>query len=55
MDRTVKMSDEEMIDTLKGLVFGTFDRTSAKEREAISNAITIIERRKENDNTTKQL
>ena len=29
---TIKMSYEEMIDTLKGLVFGTFDRTTAKER-----------------------
>ena len=37
------MSEEEMIDTLKGLVFGTFDRTTAKEREALDMAIKILE------------
>lgn len=34
-----QMSDDEMIDTLKGLVFGTFDRTTSKEREALDLAI----------------
>lgn len=44
MDTTnEKMSKEEMIDTLKGLVFGTFDRTTAKEREALNMAITLLE------------
>ena len=38
----VKMSYEEMIDTLKGLVFGTFDRTTAKEREALDMAIKAL-------------
>jgi hypothetical protein len=38
---TVKMSHEEMIDTLKGLVFGTFDRTTAKEREALDMVIKL--------------
>lgn len=36
------MSYEEMIDTLKGLVFGTFDRTTSKEREALSRAIDLL-------------
>ena len=40
---TPKMSHEEMIDTLKGLVFGTFDRTTAKEREALDLAISVLE------------
>lgn len=37
------MNEEEMIDTLKGLVFGTFDRTTAKEREALDMAIKALE------------
>jgi hypothetical protein len=37
------MSHEEMIDTLKGLAFGTFDRTTAKEREALDTAIKALE------------
>lgn len=36
------MSYEEMIDTLKGLVFGTFDRTTFKEREALGRAIDLL-------------
>lgn len=40
---TPRMSREEMLDTLKGLVFGTFDRTTVKEREALDMAIEIIE------------
>jgi len=40
---TIKMSYEEMIDTLKGLVFGTFDRTTAKEREALGMAIKALQ------------
>ena len=40
---TIKMSYEEMIDTLKGLVFGTFDRTTAKERDALDMAIKTLE------------
>ena len=40
---TIKMSYEEMIDTLKGLVFGTFDRTTAKERDALDMAIKALE------------
>ena len=40
---TQPMSREEMIDTLKGLVFGTFDRTTAKEREALDLAIKVLE------------
>lgn len=37
-----KMDYEEMIDTLKDLVFGTFDRTTAKEREALDMAIYVL-------------
>lgn len=40
---TVKMSYEEVIDTLKGLVFGTFDRTTAKERDALDMAIKALQ------------
>ncbi len=39
---TPKMTHDEMIDVLKGLVFGTFDRTTAKEREALDMAISIL-------------
>lgn len=38
-----KMSHDEMIETLKGLVFGTFDRTTPKEREALDMAIKALE------------
>lgn len=41
---TVRMTDEEMIDTLKGLVFGIFDRTTRKEREALNMAIQKLEK-----------
>lgn len=44
-----KMTYEEMIDTIKGLVFGTFDRTTQKERDALDMAITILERKNESD------
>ena len=40
---TIKMTYDEMIDVLKGLVFGTFDRTTAKEREALDMAIQTLE------------
>ena len=38
-----KMMHDEVIDVLKGLVFGTFDRTTAKEREALDTAIKALE------------
>ena len=41
---TPKMTHDEMIDTLKGLVFGTFDRTTAKEREALDMAIKALQK-----------
>ena len=41
--KTPNMSFDEMIDTLKGLVFGTFDRTTSKEREALDLAISKLE------------
>lgn len=40
---TPKMSNEEIIDTLKGLVFGSFDRTTSKEREAVDMVIKELE------------
>lgn len=40
---SIRMTDEEMIDTLKGLVFGSFDRTTAKEREALNLVIQKLE------------
>lgn len=44
IEMTEPMSKEEMIDILKGLVFGTFDRTTAKEREALDIAIKELEK-----------
>lgn len=40
---TSKMTYDEMIDTLKGLVFDTFDRITAKERKAIDMALKLLE------------
>lgn len=40
---TIKMTHDEMIDVLKGLVFGTFGRTTAKEREALDMVIGLLE------------
>lgn len=39
----LKMSHEEMIDTLKGLVFGMFDRTTAKEHDALDMVIKALD------------
>lgn len=41
---TTQMDFEEMIDTLKGLIFGTFDRTTLKEREALNASISLLEK-----------
>lgn len=49
------MSYEEMIDTLKGLVFGTFDRTTSKEREALSRAIDLLSNSDEDCISRKEL
>ena len=38
-----RMTYEEVIDTLKELAFGSFDRTTSKEREALDRAIRILE------------
>lgn len=40
---TEPMQKEEAIETLKSLVFGTFDRTTAKEREALDMAIKALD------------
>ena len=37
------MSEEEMIDIIKGLVFGTFDKTTAIEREALDMFIKRLD------------
>jgi len=37
------MSNEEVIDVLKGMVFNSFDRTTPKEREALDFAIKSLE------------
>lgn len=43
---TPKMTHSEMIDILKRMVFGSFDRTTAKEREALDVAIQELSRDK---------
>ena len=40
---TEYMSNEEVIEVLKGLVFGSFDRTTRKERQALDLAIKVLE------------
>lgn len=40
---TDNMSNEEVIEVLKGLVFGSFDRTTRKERQALDFAIKALE------------
>ena len=39
------MSNEEVIEVLKGIVFGGFDRTTRKERQALDLAIKTLEER----------
>ena len=52
---TPKMTHDEMIDVLKGLVFGTFDRTTAKEREALDMAISALSQQKSLKERMEQL
>ena len=40
---TDNMSNEEVIDILKGIVFNGFDRTTVKERQALDLAIKALE------------
>ena len=40
---TDNMSNEEVIEVLKGIVFGGFDRTTRKERQALDLAIKALE------------
>ena len=40
---TDNMSNEEVIDILKGIVFNGFDRTTSKERQALHLAIKALE------------
>ena len=42
---TDNMSNEEVIDILKGIVFNGFDRTTVKERQALDFAIKVLEER----------
>lgn len=44
---TPKMPLDEVIDILKSLVFGSFDRTTAKEREALDQAISALQEQEE--------
>lgn len=37
------MSNEEVIEVLKGIVFGGFDRTTREERQALDLAIKALE------------
>ncbi len=46
---TDNMSNEEVIEVLKGLVFGSFDRTTRKERQALDFAIKALEERPQGD------
>lgn len=39
------MSNEEVIEVLKDIVFGGFDRTTPKERQALDLAIKLLEER----------
>lgn len=39
------MSNEEVIEVLKGIVFNGFDRTTRKERQALDLAIKSLEER----------
>lgn len=41
---TEYMSNEEVIEVLKGIVFNSFDRTTRKERQALDLAIKVLER-----------
>lgn len=43
---TEPMQMKEVIDTLKGLAFGTFDRTTAKEREALDMAVKALKQQR---------
>lgn len=43
---TDNMSNEEVIDVLKGIVFNGFDRTTSKERQALDHAIKVLEKLK---------
>ena len=40
---TDNMSNEEVIEVLKGIVFNGFDRTTRKERQALDLAIKALE------------
>ena len=42
---TDNMSNEEVIEVLKGIVFNSFDRTTSKERQALHLAIKSLEER----------
>jgi len=46
---TDNMSNEEVIETLKGIVFNGFDRTTRKERQALDLAIKALEDRPQSE------
>ena len=46
---TDNMSNEEVTEVLKGIVFNGFDRTTSKERQALDQAIKVLEQRPQGD------
>ena len=46
---TDNMSNEEVIEILKGIVFDGFDRTTRKERQALDLAIKFLEERSQGE------
>ena len=46
---TDNMSNEEVIEVLKGIVFGGFDRTTRKERQALDLAIKALKEERPRD------
>jgi len=42
---TYNMSNEKVIDILKGIIFNGFDRTTSEERQALHLAIKALEER----------
>ena len=46
---TDNMSNEEVIEVLKGIVFNGFDRTTRKERQALHIAIKALKERPQDE------
>lgn len=52
---TDTMSNEEVIEVLKGIVFNSFDRTTPKERQALHLAIKALEQPQDDLISRKQV